>query len=139
MRQESRFQTNARSGAGAGGLMQIIPGTAAQIARGMGERAGNMMDPDTNIRYGTWFLSDLYGKTGNIAVATAGYNAGPNAARKWLPKHGSIEADQYVEAIPYVETRAYVKHVMENATIYATILGQPTPILQRMGTVSPSW
>lgn len=140
MRQESRFQPSAQSGAGAGGLMQIIPGTANQIARGMGESAGSMSDPDTNIRYGTWFLSDLANKAGGqIAVATAGYNAGPGAARKWIPKHGSISADQYVEAIPYAETRAYVKHVMENATIYSVLLGQSTPISQRMGTVNPSF
>ena len=138
MRQESRFQPSAQSGAGAGGLMQIIPGTANQIARGMGESAGNMSDPDTNIRYGTWFLSDLANKAGGqIAVATAGYNAGPGAARRWIPSHGRISADQYVEAIPYAETRAYVKHVMENATIYSVLLGQSTPISQRMGTVSP--
>ncbi|MDO4450622.1 MAG: lytic transglycosylase domain-containing protein [Moraxella sp.] len=139
IRQESRFQPNARSGAGAGGLMQIMPNTAKQIARGMGESVGNMMNADTNIRYGAWFLSDLYQKTGNIAVATASYNAGPNAAKKWLPKHGSISADQYVEAIPYNETKEYVKHVMENATIYGVLLGNYTPISQRMGTVSPSW
>ncbi|MFC0820599.1 lytic transglycosylase domain-containing protein [Moraxella marmotae] len=138
MRQESRFQSSAQSGAGAGGLMQIIPGTANQIARGMGESAGSMSNPDTNIRYGTWFLNDLANRAGGqIAVATAGYNAGPGAARKWLPTHGNINADQYVEAIPYSETRAYVKHVMENATVYSVILGQPVPISQRMGIVQP--
>lgn len=140
MRQESRFQPNARSGAAASGLMQIIPGTANQIARGLGEKTGNMGDPDTNIRYGTWFLNDLATRAGGqIAVATAGYNAGPNAARKWLPSHGTIAADQYVESIPYAETRAYVKHVMENATVYGTLLGQPMPISQRMGMVSPRY
>ncbi|MDO4895168.1 lytic transglycosylase domain-containing protein [Moraxella sp.] len=138
MRQESRFQPAARSGAAASGLMQIIPGTAAQIARGMGESTGNMGDADTNIRYGTWFLNDLANRAGGqIAVATAGYNAGPNAAKKWLPAYGNISADQYVEAIPYGETRAYVKHVMENATIYGALLGNYLPISQRMGVVRP--
>ena len=97
-----------------------------------------MSNPDTNIRYGTWFLNDLANRArGQIAVATASYNAGPNAARRWVPTHGAISADQYVEAIAYAETRAYVKHVMENATIYSLLLGQYTPISQRMGTVSP--
>lgn len=138
MRQESRFQPSAQSGAGAGGLMQIIPSTATQIARSLGESTGNMSNPDTNIRYGTWFLNDLANRSrGQIAVATASYNAGPNAARRWVPTHGTISADQYVEAIAYAETRAYVKHVMENATIYSLLLGQYTPISQRMGTVSP--
>lgn len=139
MRQESRFQTSAQSGAAASGLMQIIPSTARQIARSLGESAGNMNNPDTNIRYGTWFLNDLASRFhGQIAVATASYNAGPNAARKWLPKHNSISADQFIEAIPYVETRAYVKHVMENATIYGVLMGNYLPISQRMGKVSPS-
>nr|WP_227513745.1 lytic transglycosylase domain-containing protein [Moraxella catarrhalis] len=138
MRQESRFQPSAQSSAGAGGLMQIIPSTATQIARSLGESTGNMSNPDTNIRYGTWFLNDLANRArGQIAVATASYNAGPNAARRWVPTHGTIGADQYVEAIAYAETRAYVKHVMENATIYSLLLGQYTPISQRMGTVSP--
>lgn len=138
-RQESRFTPNARSSANATGLMQIIPSTASQIARGLGERAGSMSNPDTNIRYGTWFLNDLHSKTGNIAVATAGYNAGPNAAVKWLPKHGAISADQFVEAIPYGETRDYVKNVMANTAVYGVLLGNPTTISQRMGTVQPRW
>ncbi|MFL1732886.1 lytic transglycosylase domain-containing protein [Moraxella oculi] len=138
MRQESRFQPTARSGVGAGGLMQIMPGTANQIARSMGESSGNMNRPETNIRYGTWHLNDLANKSGGqITVATAGYNAGLGAARKWLPSHGAISADQYVEAIPYFETRDYVKHVMENATIYGLLLGNHVPITQRMGTVWP--
>ena len=140
MRQESRFQPNAQSGVGAGGLMQIMPNTAKLIARSMGENAGSMGNPSTNIRYGTWYLSDLNNKTGGqVAVATASYNAGPVPPKKWLPKHGSIAADQYVEAIPYFETREYVKHVMENATIYGVLLGNYVPISQRMGVVTQAW
>lgn len=139
MRQESRFQTNARSGVGAGGLMQIMPATANMIARKIGG-SGNATEPDTNIRYGTWYLSDKTRDfSGQIAPATASYNAGTTPVKKWLPKHGSMSGDQFVEAIPYSETRDYVKHVMENATIYGTLMGQYVPISQRMGTVSPSW
>ncbi len=140
IRQESRFQPAAQSSANAAGLMQIIPGTARQIARSLGESTGNMSNPDTNIRYGTWFLGDLANKTnGQLAVATASYNAGPNAAKAWLPSYGAMSADQYVEAIPYGETRAYVKHVMENATVYGTALGTPVAISQRMGNVTPAY
>lgn len=140
-RQESRFQTSAQSTASAQGLMQIIPSTARQIARGLGESVGNMNNPDTNIRYGSWYLAKLSGDVGGqLAVATAGYNAGPNAARAWRPKSGNpISADQYVEAIPYSETRDYVKNVMANATVYGVLLGNPVPITQRMGMVSPVW
>lgn len=136
---ESRFQPNARSGVGAGGLMQIMPNTANMIARKIGS-SGSATNPDTNIRYGTWYLSDKAREfNGQIAPATAAYNAGSTPVKKWLPKHGTISADQFVEAIPYFETRDYVKQVMTNATIYGTLMGQPTPISQRMGNVSPSW
>lgn len=140
-RQESRFQTTAQSSASASGLMQIIPGTARQIARGLGESLGNMNNPETNIRYGTWYLAHLSNDVGGqIAVATAGYNAGPGAARAWRPRSGSaISADQYVEAIPYGETRDYVKNVMANATIYGVLLNNPVSITNRMGTVSPTY
>lgn len=136
IRQESRFQTAAQSGANAQGLMQIVPGTARLIARNLGESVGNMNNPNTNIRYGTWYLADMARKSGGqLSVATASYNAGPNAAKAWLPKHGSIAADQFVEAIPYSETRDYVKKVMTNATIYGVVLHNPIPISQRMGVV----
>lgn len=138
-RQESRFQPSAQSTASAQGLMQIIPSTARQIARGLGEPVGNMNNPSTNVRYGTWYLADLANRAGGqIVVATAGYNAGPNASKAWRPKSGNpISADQYAEAIPYSETRDYVKNVMTNATIYGVLLGNPVPITDRMGLVSP--
>lgn len=136
---ESRFQSSARSSVGAGGLMQIMPATANMIARKIGS-SGSATSPDTNIRYGTWYLSDKAREfNGQIAAATAAYNAGSSPVKKWLPKSGSMSADQFVEAIPYFETRDYVKQVMTNATIYSTLMGQPIPISQRMGTVSPSW
>lgn len=137
---ESRFQPNARSHVGAGGLMQIMPNTAKVIARDMGESVGSMSNAETNIRYGTWYLSIKsrdFG--GQLAPATAGYNAGTTPVKKWLPKHGTIAGDQFVEAIPYFETRDYVKQVMTNATIYGVQLGNYVPISQRLGTVSPAW
>lgn len=140
MRQESRFVAHARSSADARGLMQMLPGTAKQVARSLGESAGDLYNPDTSIRYGTKYLADKLGDFNHqIVVATAGYNAGSTPARAWLPKQGSMSADQYVEAIPYAETRAYVKHIMENAAIYSVLLGNNISISQRMGTVSPVW
>ncbi len=140
MRQESRFVAHARSSADARGLMQMLPGTAKQVARSLGESAGDLYNPDTSIRYGTKYLADKLGDFNHqIVVATAGYNAGSTPARAWLPKQGSMSADQYVEAIPYAETRAYVKHIMENAAIYSVLLGNNISIGQRMGTVSPVW
>ncbi|MGO1375430.1 MAG: transglycosylase SLT domain-containing protein [Psychrobacter sp.] len=141
MRQESRFVTSARSNVGASGLMQVMPATAKYIARNLGEtysasRASRANSGDTNIRYGTWYMGDILGKLNRQpVVATAGYNAGPNNAKRWQPVYGSLAADQYVESIAFPETRNYVKHVMENATIYSNLLGRSKPISQRMGTV----
>ncbi|MDN5566857.1 MAG: lytic transglycosylase domain-containing protein [Psychrobacter sp.] len=138
MRQESRFVTTARSGVGASGLMQIMPDTAKYIARKLGESysSSNANSGDTNIRYGTWYMSDILANLNYQPVlATAGYNAGPNKAKRWQPVYGTLDADQYVETIAYPETRNYVKHVMENATVYSSLLGRPQAITQRMGTI----
>ncbi len=142
MRQESRFVASARSGVGASGLMQIMPDTAKYIAKSLGESysASRANSGDTNIRYGTWYMGDIMGKLNNQPVlATAGYNAGPGKAKRWQPTYGTLAADQYVESIAYPETRNYVKHVMENATIYSSLLGRPKPITERMGTVYASF
>lgn len=140
IRQESRFVVNARSGADARGLMQMLPNTAKQVARSLGESAGDLYNPDVSIRYGTKYLSDQLATFDNqIVVATAAYNAGAAPAKAWLPKEGVISADQYVEAIAYGETREYVKQVMANATIYGVLLGNPVGIAQRMGTVGTAW
>ncbi|MDU7367268.1 MAG: lytic transglycosylase domain-containing protein, partial [Acinetobacter baumannii] len=139
MRQESRFVTSARSHVGAGGLMQIMPDTAKLIARQMGEtyNPAALSEMNTNIRYGTFYLSMIQGQLSNNPVlATAGYNAGPNRARRWQPDYQPIEADQYTETIPLLETRDYVKHVMTNATHYGVILGQGAQsLIQRMKVI----
>ncbi len=127
MRQESRFNTVARSHVGAGGLMQIMPDTAKLVARQMGEtyNPAALTDMNTNIRYGTFYLSTIQRQLSNSPVlATAGYNAGPNRARRWQPEFQGMAADQYTESIPLLETRDYVKHVMTNATHYGLLLGQ---------------
>jgi soluble lytic murein transglycosylase len=139
MRQESRFNVGAKSGVGAGGLMQIMPATAQYIARKLGESYSptRVATGDTNIRYGTYYMGDILNKLGGQPVlATAGYNAGPNKAKTWQPDNGSLAADQYVESIPYPETRDYVKAVMENATNYGVLLNSSHPsISERMGVI----
>ena len=127
MRQESRFNIGARSHVGAGGLMQVMPDTAKHVARQMGEayNPAALSDMNTNIRYGTYYLSMIQNQlSGSSVLATAGYNAGPNRARRWQPDYKSLDADQYTESIPLSETRDYVKHVMTNATHYGVLLGQ---------------
>ncbi|RBA35968.1 MULTISPECIES: lytic transglycosylase domain-containing protein [Acinetobacter] len=140
MRQESRFVTTARSHVGAGGLMQIMPNTAKLIARQMGEtyNPAALSEMNTNIRYGTFYLSMIHGQlSGNAVLATAGYNAGPNRARRWQPDFQPISADQYTESIPLLETRDYVKHVMTNATHYGVVLGQGPQSLEKRMSIIP--
>lgn len=139
MRQESRFMDYARSRAGAGGLMQIMPATAKWIARQLNlDRNAHKQvhQPETNIRFGTFYLSRIQNDlAGSPVLATAGYNAGPGRARRWqaeTPLEGAI----YVESIPFQETRDYVKKVLANAMYYSHRLGQPGGSLkERLGVV----
>lgn len=135
IRQESRFVMGAKSGAGAQGLMQVMPATAALIARKTGMDSNDLYTTEGNIRMGTWYLADARNNLqGSEVLATAGYNAGPGRARKWQgqPMEGAI----YAETIPFNETRDYVKKVLANSVYYANILGEPkTSLKQRLGTV----
>jgi soluble lytic murein transglycosylase len=140
MRQESRFIDYARSSAGAIGLMQIMPATARWIASKLGDSKAHagVREPATNIRFGTFYLRDVYDRLGRSPVlATAGYNAGPGRARRWqadVPLEGAI----YVESIPFTETREYVKKVLVNAIFYSQRLGTPaTRLKDRLGTIPP--
>ncbi|TCJ16338.1 lytic murein transglycosylase [Parasulfuritortus cantonensis] len=139
MRQESRFVDYARSGAGARGLMQIMPDTAKWVARqmGLGRKAhAKVGEPETNIRLGTYYLRNLLDRLGGSPVlATAGYNAGPGRARRWQAE-APLEGAIYTETIPFTETREYVKKVLANAMYYSRRLGQPsTSLKDRLGTV----
>lgn len=140
MRQESRFVTNARSNVGAGGLMQIMPNTAKLVARQMGEtyNPAALSDMNTNVRYGTYYLSMIQGQlNGNAVLATAGYNAGPNRALRWQPTDQPLPADQYIESIPFDETRNYVKNVMTNTIHYGAILGQGQQYMSKWMKIIP--
>jgi soluble lytic murein transglycosylase len=122
MRQESLFRADAVSAAGARGLMQLRPGTAEPLVRelelptGAGE---SLLDPDINVRIGAAELDRLlqrYG--GQWVVALAAYNAGPYAADRWLPGAGALDADIWLENIPYNETREYVRRVLWNLIVF---------------------
>jgi soluble lytic murein transglycosylase len=121
-RQESRFMHQAKSGVGASGLMQLMPATAKWLAKRMGLNGYNnsmIHDLHTNIEFGTYYMRytlDLMG--GQAVMATAGYNAGPSRAKRWMASE-PLEAAIYIESIPFAETRNYVQKVMANAQIYA--------------------
>lgn len=139
MRQESRFVAHARSSVGAQGLMQIMPATAAWISRQLGDKRGARTDvnqPETNVRYGSFYLKRVLDDLqGSPVLATAAYNAGPSRARRWqaaVPLEGAV----YIETIPFLETREYVKKVMANAMHYSQRLGlERTTLKDRLGVV----
>jgi soluble lytic murein transglycosylase len=139
IRQESRFIANARSQAGARGLMQLMPSTARWVARRLGLknwRWSRMTDVDTNINLGTYYLRHVLDAVdGHTLLASAGYNAGPRRARDWRSET-PIEGAIYAETIPFDETRNYVKRVMANTTYYAHNFSQELQSLkQRLGII----
>lgn len=128
MRRESGFRTEVRSAADARGLMQIIPPTAKAIALEMKwpePDPDELFAPATNIQMGTWYLAALMKRLGHVALAAAAYNAGPNAVVRWLGQRGNLPLDQWVEEIPYKETRGYVKQVVADMYIYQQLYGAP--------------
>ena len=136
IRQESRFITDARSGVGASGLMQLMPATAKWTARkvGLDYRADMITDRDTNLHLGAAYLKRLLDDfDGSLAMAAAAYNAGPGRPRRW--REGALmEPAAWAETIPFNETRDYVKKVLSNSVYYAAMLGQPLPTLKsRLG------
>lgn len=140
MRQESAFADDAVSRVGARGLMQLMPATARQVAKSLGQRKpkrSDLLRPATNIPLGTAYLSQVYNRLERHPVlATAAYNAGPHRVKDWLPER-TMDADVWVELIPFKETRNYVKRVMAYAVIYEKRLGRkPASIVEKMRPIS---
>jgi soluble lytic murein transglycosylase len=126
MRQESAFDKDVASHAGAVGLMQLMPGTAAEMAAEAGEAAPStlaLIDPQLNIELGSRYLAAMRRRfDGHSLLATAAYNAGPSAVARWLPDR-PVAADLWITEIPYGETRDYVRRVLAYRVIYASKLG----------------
>lgn len=141
IRQESRFVSSARSSAGAGGLMQLMPGTARWVAKKLGLkdwRWTQVTEIDTNVSLGTYYLRHVLDVLdGQPVLASAAYNAGPGRARAWRPD-AAIEGAVYAETIPFTETREYVKRVMANTSYYAHAFSQELQSLKRrLGVIGP--
>lgn len=123
-RRESSFMSDANSPAGAKGLMQIMPGTAKQLAK---RKVSNqyLFKAKNNIKLGTKYLRNLLDKhDGNQVLATAAYNAGPYRVKSWLKDAEPLPADVWIETIPFKETREYVKSVLAYQQIYQHKVGQ---------------
>jgi soluble lytic murein transglycosylase len=138
MRQESQFDRQAVSGAGARGMMQLMPATAREQAGKMGlpyDYLRLTSDPGYNMQLGTGYFGrtmDMFG--GNYVLAIAAYNAGAGNVRRWIaqngdPRSGGVDVLNWIEAIPFSETRGYVENVLENVVVYDTLnparAGQP--------------
>ena len=140
-RQESQFDIAATSRVGARGLMQLMPGTAREVAGKIGsyyDSGALTSDGLYNVRLGSWYFEDLmryYG--GNYVLSVAAYNAGAGNVNKWLRANGDPRAGAdvltWIEAIPFTETRGYVQRVMENAVVYGLI----DPSRTRVRTATP--
>ena len=141
VRQESRFITDARSGAGAAGLMQVMPRTARFVAHRIGIRrydGRSVTEAKTNITLGTGYLRIVLDQLGSQVLASAAYNAGPARARRWRDEGRALEGAVYAETIPFPETRDYVKKVMANAVFYSALIEkQPATLKARLGTIGP--
>lgn len=132
-RQESQFDRAAVSSANARGLMQLLPGTAAEVAAQLGidfSRSRLIDDPVYNVTLGSAYFSrvrDSFG--GHHPLAVAAYNAGPGNARKFIAQNGDprlagIDIIDWIEEIPFLETRTYVQRVLENAVMYDVLAGR---------------
>ena len=133
IRQESTFNTNTVSSAGARGLMQLMPGTAQLVANRLGIRhvdARLTADPEYNVLLGATYIGHMIETWGgSYVLAVAAYNAGPTRVSDWLakygdPRSGDIEPVDWVESIPIAETRNYVQRVLEALQVYRARLGQ---------------
>jgi len=132
IRQESAFYAEAKSHAGARGLMQVMPATAKRVARDNRipySRDKLLKDPHYNLIIGQVYLADMINRfDGSYPMALAAYNAGPHRVKRWVklfgdPRKDEIDIIDWVEMIPYVETRNYVQRVLENLGVYRAHLG----------------
>lgn len=138
-RQESAFFHYALSPVGARGLMQLMPTTARYVAQKNNIKlpsSYHLYLPEKNIELGTTYLNYLNEKSNyHPVIATASYNAGPGRTKTWIPKH-PVDADIWIENIPYRETRNYVKNIMASTSIYQKMLGEPIQLGRYMRKIS---
>jgi soluble lytic murein transglycosylase len=142
IRQESAFNKDARSHAGAMGLMQLLPKTGLSTARRYDiplASTRNLFEPEKNISIGAAYLKQVMAQyDNNIVLASAAYNAGPYRVWSWLPEAGSRSAASWIALIPFTETRKYVQRVLTYAAIYDwRMQRQITPLHKHMPAVMP--
>ncbi len=127
IREESHFDKEAVSVSDARGLMQLLPSTALETAPKAGLSSfetSQLFSPDTNLNLGCYYLNWLLEIfKGNFAVSLAGYNGGPTSAKVWYEKNGSLDIDEFVEEIPFEQSRNYVKKILRSYAAYEAVYG----------------
>lgn len=139
-RQESALAIDAQSGAGAIGLMQIIPSTAKAVAKRLAlpYKKSSLQSPDTSILLGSRYLFELHEKYQNRALASAAYNAGPHRIDQWLKRLDKpLPLDAWIETIPFSETRQYVQNILSFSLIHQLLYENPTLPLNLSSIESP--
>jgi soluble lytic murein transglycosylase len=133
IREESRFNPRARSSTGAIGLAQLMPATAREVARALRlpeVTTARLQQPADNIQLGAHYLGGLLRQfDGNLVHAVAGYNAGPAAVARWKRARPEAPLDEWVEHIPFEETRGYVKRVLGSYAAYKLLYAPESPLL----------
>jgi soluble lytic murein transglycosylase len=144
IRAESAWTADAHSGADAWGLMQLLPGTAAQLAKANKVRYGgahDLLDPDINITLGTRYLGNMAEHyDGSPWLASAAYNAGVDPVGRWIDARDALEPDFFIETIPYKETREYVSRVLAFSVIYDWRMhGSASPLSAKLPRIGSAY
>ena len=133
IRQESEFSASVISRANAHGLTQIMPATGRELARRLGIKGYNqrmLFEPAINLQMGSYYLKSLMvSLNGSLAQALASYNAGKGRVTQWLERGEYRDPAEFIESIPFNETRGYVQSVIRNAGIYRRLYGNDAAIL----------
>ena len=127
--QESTFVSDVRSSANAVGLMQLVSGTARRYASRLKLRYSSalLQDPEANLRMGTAYLADKVKEFGSVHLALASYNAGETPVRRWIDERpGLTDQEEFIDDIPYPETRTYIKRILGTAEDYRQLYSPST-------------
>ncbi len=141
IRQESRFETEISSVAGAVGLMQVMPGTGQWVAERIQLEQYSLTNPEDNVNIGTYYLDYTHRQyNNNSLLAVASYNAGPGNVAKWIARYGFDDPDIFVEKIPFPETKGYVETVFENYWNYLRLYNPAiAQLLSQMNAANSNW
>lgn len=133
MRAETLFRPDAVSPVGARGLMQVMPNTGRKLASLMGEdtvEVEDLMRPAISAKYGSFYLKRLMTKfKGNVPLVAAAYNGGPHRVHAWMHHFGGLDLDEFIEHIPFLETRNYVKKVSKYLAVYNLLYKKKTDVM----------